>query len=630
MDKKVFISHSSKDKTIAAQICKIIEDKEIGCWIAPRDIPYGNEWAGEITKALKQTRICIFLFSENSNHSKQVAREIQIAFDNEVVIIPVRLENVEMNDVLTYYLATMHWILEYDEKTLLNRVEEALLTPKVQKNKQNADVSLQKNFDEYFSDNNISLVLEKDPILNRMRKRISKKHMDKLADNLLDIRKTEEKAQSKIDSMESQNYEKHFSIVDNEGQVTIAFEVLSVLDEGKKAFVRCYLEELDYNDKPLSSGRTKRTFCINYPHYYGMPIYTRIVLLTFCPKEHCLFINNGVAEENKVSFSKCPQVEFWDSDSKNATPNCNYVIEVKDAHVEYDANNKSDIIIINLETFEVIKRQKQFDSIMSDWKTTIKLDIDKQYFVIKLQCEESATDNMTIALGYLHGIWGISHDILNAIDLLQDDKSAKSKYILAKVFENDDMLKDDDDYIYYLTQSAELGYIEAMLRLSNEYIDGVHIQKSYAKAKKLLETILSKDPKNGTAWNNLGWLYKNGYGCQVDYYEACNAFKVATECGTKQAFKHLAQIALLSNEKTLSYTEGLYYLCCAEKLGVKNIDEIFLQYAKRIDNYSQVLDSSHLHAAELQFQEYENTKTVVQDTYMSNHLNLVGGFPKWS
>ncbi len=28
-------------------ICKRLESSGYSCWIAPRDIPYGNDWAGE-------------------------------------------------------------------------------------------------------------------------------------------------------------------------------------------------------------------------------------------------------------------------------------------------------------------------------------------------------------------------------------------------------------------------------------------------------------------------------------------------------------------------------------------------------------------------------------------------------
>lgn len=628
MDKKVFISHSSKDKTIADQICNTIENNGIGCWIAPRDIPYGNEWAGEITKALRQASICIFLFSKNSNESKQVAREIQIAIDNEVVIIPIRVDNVEMNDVLTYYLATMHWILEYDEKTLLDRVEKALLEPETTHLRQNVDESLQEKFAKYFPTDNDSPVFEKNPGKERMKKRISQKHIDRLIDNLSESEGIQDSTQLENEKCDSRNLGRHFSLVDSEGQVTIAFEVISILDESKKMFVRSYLEELGYTDESLSDGRTKRTFYIDYSYYYGMPICTKIALITFCPKEQYLLINNAVCEGDKVYITKNPQVTFWSDDSNTLTPDCNYVIDGTTAYIEYDASDKSDIIIISLETFDVTKRKKQFDSSLGVWKTSIKLNVEKPYFVIKTQDAEVIADELNPALGYLHGLWGLPHNILKAIDLLEENSSAKAKFVLAKIFENDDMLKDKDDYLYYLTQSANLGYVEAMLQLANEYIDGVCVEKDYSKAKELLEAVVLNEPENGTAWNNLGWLYKNGYGCQQDYSEACRLFKKAIECGTKKAFKHLSEIALLSNEELLSYKEGLYYLCCAHKLGDKSIDNVLAQYSECLNNYSQLLEDAEQKASNLQFKEFENAKLIVQDT--TEDFRIVGGFPKWS
>ena len=37
----VFISHSSRDAEVANFIVKYLEDSDIKCWVAPRDIPAG-------------------------------------------------------------------------------------------------------------------------------------------------------------------------------------------------------------------------------------------------------------------------------------------------------------------------------------------------------------------------------------------------------------------------------------------------------------------------------------------------------------------------------------------------------------------------------------------------------------
>jgi hypothetical protein len=44
----VFICHSSKDRTIANAICSKLEQNRIRCWIAPRDVIAGTDYAESI------------------------------------------------------------------------------------------------------------------------------------------------------------------------------------------------------------------------------------------------------------------------------------------------------------------------------------------------------------------------------------------------------------------------------------------------------------------------------------------------------------------------------------------------------------------------------------------------------
>jgi hypothetical protein len=49
----VFISHSSVNKKAADAICHALEQNGVKCWIAPRDIPPGANYGGEIIKGIK-------------------------------------------------------------------------------------------------------------------------------------------------------------------------------------------------------------------------------------------------------------------------------------------------------------------------------------------------------------------------------------------------------------------------------------------------------------------------------------------------------------------------------------------------------------------------------------------------
>ncbi len=124
MEKRIFISHSSKDAQTATVICDALEKNGMKCWIAPRDIPYGKEWAGEISKAISNSSAFLFLSSGNSNASGQVSREIQLAIENQVPIIPIRLDGSEYSDTNKYYLATIHCMFQYDASKVAKLVAD--------------------------------------------------------------------------------------------------------------------------------------------------------------------------------------------------------------------------------------------------------------------------------------------------------------------------------------------------------------------------------------------------------------------------------------------------------------------------------------------------------------------------
>ncbi|MEO6012650.1 MAG: TIR domain-containing protein [Devosia sp.] len=106
----VFISYSSIDKVEALAACATFEAAGIRCWIAPRDVPGGGEWAEAIIDAIEGARIMVLLFSANSNESRQVRREIELAVSRGLTIMPLRLEQIQPTKSMAYYMAGIHWI----------------------------------------------------------------------------------------------------------------------------------------------------------------------------------------------------------------------------------------------------------------------------------------------------------------------------------------------------------------------------------------------------------------------------------------------------------------------------------------------------------------------------------------
>jgi DNA-binding beta-propeller fold protein YncE len=106
----VFVSYSQHDKPQADAVCATLEAKGFRCWIAPRDVVPGREWADAIVDAIHASRVMVLVFSSHANTSPQVRREVQIAVSAETVLIPFRIEDVAPAQSLEYYLGTPHWL----------------------------------------------------------------------------------------------------------------------------------------------------------------------------------------------------------------------------------------------------------------------------------------------------------------------------------------------------------------------------------------------------------------------------------------------------------------------------------------------------------------------------------------
>ena len=106
----VFISYSHKDKSVADAICSKLEQSGIRCWYAPRDIRPGADWAASIIDAIEASRIMVLVFTDSSNASPQVLREINNAVSAGVVLVPFKLTEAPPNRGMKYYLSTVHWL----------------------------------------------------------------------------------------------------------------------------------------------------------------------------------------------------------------------------------------------------------------------------------------------------------------------------------------------------------------------------------------------------------------------------------------------------------------------------------------------------------------------------------------
>lgn len=110
MSLQVFISHSSADRDVAQKVCDMIEARGLKCWIAPRNITPGREYAAEIVDAINDCGALVLVLTENANDSKFVAKEVERAVDRGRPVIPLRVREVKPGKSLELFISSSHWI----------------------------------------------------------------------------------------------------------------------------------------------------------------------------------------------------------------------------------------------------------------------------------------------------------------------------------------------------------------------------------------------------------------------------------------------------------------------------------------------------------------------------------------
>lgn len=106
----VFISYSSSNSEIANAVCHMLEEQGIRCWIAPRNILPGRDYGDVIYDAILGSKIFIFIYSFESINSVWCKGELNVAFSENKIIIPYRIDATPMKGAVCVMLNQFHWL----------------------------------------------------------------------------------------------------------------------------------------------------------------------------------------------------------------------------------------------------------------------------------------------------------------------------------------------------------------------------------------------------------------------------------------------------------------------------------------------------------------------------------------
>jgi TIR domain-containing protein len=94
----IFISFASPDKKIATELKKLIEKKNIKCFLSEKDLKIGKKWEPQIKSALKSSKIVLIILTPKSVDRPWVLLETGAAWILGKNILPV-FQGINMSDL---------------------------------------------------------------------------------------------------------------------------------------------------------------------------------------------------------------------------------------------------------------------------------------------------------------------------------------------------------------------------------------------------------------------------------------------------------------------------------------------------------------------------------------------------
>ena len=110
MTAPVFVSHSSRDLKPVRALVDALEKRGVACWISERDIAAGDNYGDFIVDAIEKAGAMVLVFSGAANDSDEIKKEVALASQRRITVVPVRIEDVAPSKAFRYELATRNWI----------------------------------------------------------------------------------------------------------------------------------------------------------------------------------------------------------------------------------------------------------------------------------------------------------------------------------------------------------------------------------------------------------------------------------------------------------------------------------------------------------------------------------------
>ncbi len=128
MASDIFLSYCRADRPLAERFVSTAAARGVDVWF-DEEIEGGEDWREKIVDALGTAKALVILFSDHSNASRQLIKELALADNLQKPIVPVLVSNCEPKGAYLYEMASRNWIkIHPNPETRLASLVDKLIT----------------------------------------------------------------------------------------------------------------------------------------------------------------------------------------------------------------------------------------------------------------------------------------------------------------------------------------------------------------------------------------------------------------------------------------------------------------------------------------------------------------------
>lgn len=452
-NKSIFISHSSLDFDFANKLCELLEENNLPCWIAPRDIPYGNIWPEKISSAIERAKVLIFIFTEHSNQSPQVLNEVNLALQNGIKIFPVHLTRKPYNPCLRYLLSLHQSIyikntdsddeikqIIFGVQQYLNRESDPMVIPD---EFPIAPFDMQFNLDDELNAKFNTLFLEQHAVrgqkqpANDLRNKMMQRIGSRFVESMVCQEEDNESETTESDSDSSMG--RYFSLAEQDAPTSVFIVRKQLLPP---EYITDYtVEKLEHVVESLDGGSKKVTYFVESPDKRGNPL----ILISFLKGKEMVLVNMGFLSDDLLRISKAP-----------LTLRCSYITPNDEKILRFPVHKQELNIILDPITGDAIPRKRYYDVSQKKWMHFVDVVANKTYMTFQIKADrESKATAFDIGYGYYTGTYGLTKNIIEAAVWFEKADTGEAYRYLSEIFSTDPLLQDEEDAAYYAKKAAE-------------------------------------------------------------------------------------------------------------------------------------------------------------------------------